>query len=139
MDAQAIRKRSAVDCLSTLRTWIGRAAARRDDGAVAKLRAIEARMVVAAGLRPAPSWPAPDGYRHEAVEEGDDWRVVDPAEMRACRMMRCETMLPAVAKLFREGKRSSWWYYCPAHMYGRWVEGGKVMGWRVVPDAKGTT
>lgn len=24
------------------------------------------------------------------------------------------------------------WDYCADHMYGRWIEDGKVMGWRLV-------
>jgi hypothetical protein len=22
-----------------------------------------------------------------------------------------------------------WWFYCPEHMYGRWIEDGRVMEW----------
>lgn len=26
-----------------------------------------------------------------------------------------------------------WWAYCPEHMYGRWVEDGKVWTWMLRP------
>ena len=48
---------------------------------------------------------------------------------------------PAVAELNRGrhnwqfGKRTdSWWAYCAEHMYGRWIEDGRVMNWVVVKN-----
>lgn len=43
---------------------------------------------------------------------------------------------PAIAELnrARHGKPDNWWAYCAEHMFGRWVEDGRVWQWRVVPE-----
>lgn len=76
-----------------------------------------------------------------------DW-TLDPAVVDGwqCRRggwrgrTRCPN--PAVAALMRptyryldpmdlSGRRRVPWRYCGAHLYGRWVEDGTVMGWVV--------
>lgn len=84
--------------------------------------------------RPAPSWEAPEGHEHIAVEEGPDWQ---PDTTRRCRY----TIGPghracgrqSTVALLRGSSRKSWWGYCglPGHAYGRWAEDGKVMHWIV--------
>jgi len=91
--------------------------------------------------RPAPR-PAPEGFHYEAVEQ-DDW-TTDPAIVgdRACRMKQGKHAVcgkHAVAALNRgrwQGNKrgESFWHYCAEHLYGRWIEDGKVMGWRLVKD-----
>lgn len=91
-------------------------------------------------VRPEPSFDPIDGYHVEAVPEGDSeyLRWVTPAVGAG----RCRyTIGPGhkvcgaapVATLFRGGKRQPW-DYCAKHMYGRWVEDGRVMHWRRVKD-----
>jgi hypothetical protein len=75
------------------------------------------------------------GYRHVAVEAGPEWRIADAGDHH-CSQGFCDE--PAVAVLMREtatGLRR--WRCCdlPAHLYGRWIEGGKVYEWRLVADA----
>jgi len=75
------------------------------------------------------------GYHYVAVEAGPEWRIAD-ADDRLCSQCR----RPAVAVLLRPGKRGERpkrWRCCddPRHLYGRWVENGKVMQWRLVADA----
>lgn len=49
-----------------------------------------------------------------------DWRVLATGQFKPCRCGRCRQ--PAVAELFRKGrKRSGWWAYCPEHLYGRQI------------------
>lgn len=86
-------------------------------------------------VRPAPWAPPPEGHHYEAVEQ-DDWATPAVGAGR-CRYGGGGTNKacgrPAVATLFRRGKP---WDYCGEreHMYGCWVEDGKVMGWRLVED-----
>lgn len=86
--------------------------------------------------RPAPSWEAPVGYVHESMV-APKWRLV--VGEKRCRYgvgprhVYCGR--PAVAETDRSHRpdRENWWAYCPDHLYGRWVEDGRVLQWRVVP------
>jgi hypothetical protein len=84
--------------------------------------------------RPTPGWEAPPGTVH-APMVADKWRLV--AREKRCRRQAagesgCKT--PAVAELNRSRRDGeNWWAYCPDHMYGRWIEDGRVLQWRVVP------
>lgn len=92
--------------------------------------------------RPIHRDPAPDGFAYEAVEAGPEWTLNnDGKPCDCCRCRRCKA--PAAAVLYRKaryrsGVRSIPWRYCSEHMYGRWIEGGKVMQWRLVPVAAGS-
>lgn len=94
---------------------------------------------MATTTHPARPNETPEGYRWEAVEEGPEWRVVHLRwKWPLCRTKGCRD--GAAAELNRgrrspqgQGRVDSWWAYCPEHMYGRWVEDGRVMGWRLVP------
>jgi hypothetical protein len=83
-------------------------------------------------VRPAPTWEAPPGYVHEPMLD-PSWRVVTGE--RQCRQARNACGAPAVAEFNRgrRGRTDDWWAYCPDHMYGRWIEDGRVCCWRVVP------
>ena len=90
--------------------------------------------------RPVPNREVPEGYELVAVEAGPDWRTEtgrrcrrqSGASHRACHQ-------PAVAALNRSRQKHvrgtgyvtvpEWWPYCPEHLYGRWIEDGKVMHW----------
>jgi len=84
--------------------------------------------------RPEPGREAPTGFHFEAVEQGDEWATELQSEY-LCRYTvgpghkTCRRR--AVVKLRRRGR---WWRYCELHLYGRWIEGTKVMGWRLVKD-----
>lgn len=85
-------------------------------------------------VRPTPwAWPV-EGHHFEAVEQAD-WTVPSIGAGR-CRYGVPSCKQPAVASLMRSNGRggTSPWDYCGEHMYGRWVEDGKVMGWRLVKD-----
>lgn len=88
---------------------------------------------------------SPD-LRWEA-REAPDW-TTDPADMvgvSACRRFaryRSGCPNPVAAVLYRPRRRSTpdgrfagtrpaRWGYCVDHMYGRWIEAGKVMEWVV--------
>jgi len=81
----------------------------------------------------------PDGYRFEPVaEDATKLRIVSTEQV--CRMPGCNRR--AVAELNRgyrtkHGRVDSWWAYCEYHLYGRWIEGGHVLHWRLVPIADG--
>ena len=83
--------------------------------------------------------PPPNGYRWEWVEEPpDEWRLATPGEMidRHCRRPGCRRD-PAVAlRRWTHSKRglrfSTWWLYCSWHMYGRRLEGGRILRRRAV-------
>lgn len=83
-----------------------------------------------------------DGFHFEAVEAGPSWATPSVGAGR-CRagagagVGACGA--PTVATLFRNTfHRGTWelrpWDYCAEHLYGRWIEDGKVMGWRLVKD-----
>lgn len=95
--------------------------------------------------RPEPVYgPPPEGFRWAAHPAGPDWRTETE---RQCRRMhgtvrgRTRCTRQAVAALNRPRRVSwrnpvvidSWWAYCPDHMYGRWVEDGRVMEYRAEP------
>jgi hypothetical protein len=85
--------------------------------------------------RPATPLSVHPGYHYEAVEEDRDWRA-PPVGAGRCRWMekRICCKRPAVATLMR-GSKPRAWDYCERHLYGRWIEDGKVMSWRLAPDA----
>jgi hypothetical protein len=91
--------------------------------------------------RPAPPREAPEGQQYVAVEDrfGPGWRLVTGKRCRFARYHLPACGQPAVAELDRGRRagREKWWAYCPAHLYGRWVEDGKVMCW-VVRERPGT-
>jgi len=66
-----------------------------------------------------------------------DWRVLARDDYKTCRMRGCDRS--GVAELNRgirtsRGKVDSWWAYCSEHLYGRRVEGDRVLV-RVHPDS----
>jgi hypothetical protein len=75
----------------------------------------------------------PDGFELVAVPD-EDWRIEVGRECvrqlaghRVCRA-------PSVAslnrgKMTRHGLVPAWWPYCPAHLYSRWIEDGRVWHW----------
>ena len=91
--------------------------------------------------------PVPEGCELVAVPD-KDWRLVTG---RRCRMRGGNASAcgkPGVAELDR-GRRvrygsgiirqPSWWPYCIDHLYGRWLDDGKVMMWilREIPASQG--
>lgn len=77
----------------------------------------------------------------EVAAQDEDWRVLDPmAAARPCRYggnKPCRR--PAVAETdrgrwFWARRRPNWWAYCEQHLYGRWIEGGRVMEWKHEDD-----
>lgn len=85
--------------------------------------------------RPEP-WENPDPERchFEAVpEDVDRWKISDVGRCRFT-VDRRACGAPSVAALRRGSRRPSWWHYCAEHLYGRWIEGGRVMTWRLVKN-----
>lgn len=90
--------------------------------------------------RPAPTWEAPEGYEHVAVEH-EGWRLVTGKRCRLQQHGRKACGQPSVAELNRGRYRSmargdyrridQWWAYCGEHLYANWIEDGKVMHWIV--------
>ena len=87
--------------------------------------------------RPPDTREVPEGYHLAAAPEtpgnGLPWRLDDT---RHCRYMdggrSCGK--PSAAAVLRGTVRKSWWGYCPDHMFGRWIEDGKVMHWILEAD-----
>jgi hypothetical protein len=82
----------------------------------------------------------PPGH-HLAKTVDPDWRICGrPRKCRANAGYRRKACgAPAVAELFRKygawwSNEGSWWAYCAQHMYGRWIEGERVMQSIVVCD-----
>lgn len=82
-----------------------------------------------------PTTPVSDlaGFEWMA-EPRSGWRTIGLADSHKRCRRRCGRL--AVAELNRPTwnprtgqNRASWWAYCADHMYGRWVEDGRVMGW----------
>jgi hypothetical protein len=66
------------------------------------------------------------------VEAGPDWRLETG---RRCRWgggyRRPACGKPSAAALLRAhaGTSGRWWAYCESHLYGRWIEDGRIMHW----------
>lgn len=80
-------------------------------------------------LPPEVPFDAIGSHHWEAIED-EEW-VARPFSVR-CRYRHCENA-PA-ATLFR-GKRKLPYTYCAEHMYGRWVQDGRVFDWRLRANA----
>jgi hypothetical protein len=85
-------------------------------------------------VRPDPPRYDGQGFHYEAFEETRGW-TCPPIGAGRCRWMtgRRACQRPAVATLMR-GLKPRAWDYCEDHLYGRWIEAGKVMSWRLVKD-----
>lgn len=86
--------------------------------------------------RPEPH-EAPDGFEYVAVPDAH-WRIASGKRCRASGQRgrsRCPN--DCVAELNRSGWRDGaaprWWAYCSEHMYGRWIEDGKVVHYVLRP------
>lgn len=101
-----------------------------------RLAATEARRIRRRNeKRPAPSGEAPEGYEWVASDEDSflEWKVPAVSSL-GCRFTekRITCGKPAAATLFRGSKTGTRPYnYCADHLYGRWIENGKVMHWRL--------
>lgn len=87
---------------------------------------------------PVPDREAPEGFEWVAVED-DSWRL---AQGKRCRWgggyhhKACGR--PCAAEMMRcwgGGTRMVPWAYCEQHLYGRWIENGKIMHW--IPRERG--
>lgn len=89
--------------------------------------------------RPAPpDWKRAEGYEWAVVADDGplSWRPATTYEQRhkRCRHSpKAPCIKQPVAALHRGayGPRPTWWFYCADHMYGRWIEDGHVVSWRV--------
>lgn len=86
--------------------------------------------------RPEPPPREHDGFRWEAVPD-EGWLCPAIGSGR-CRWIEGERSCGrhAVATLLRGTTRKPW-DYCERHLYGRWLEGGRIMHWRLVQDTPG--
>ncbi len=62
--------------------------------------------------------------------EDPSWRVLPAGHGKWCRFGKCSR--PAVAALWRAMRRRGpagglWWPYCDLHLYGRRIQGDKVL------------
>jgi hypothetical protein len=90
-------------------------------------------------LLAAENWgPVPDGFELAAAAS-EDWRV-ETGKLCARKVHRTTCRKPSAAELNRPHTRLSpfkdgsftvdaWWPYCLEHLYGNWIEQGKVMHW----------
>jgi hypothetical protein len=84
-------------------------------------------------LLAAESREVPDGFELAAVPDGD-WRVEPgkPCTRRLKGNLVCRKPSAASVnrgKMTRRGLVPAWWPHCPAHLYNRWIEGGRVWRW----------
>lgn len=91
--------------------------------------------------RPDPTMAAPEGFHWEPSIAHDGWRVLPPGKEKRCRYSvgprHTSCKQPAVAELNRgHGGKPRWWAYCgdSQHLFGRWIEDGQVMQWKLVED-----
>jgi hypothetical protein len=80
-------------------------------------------------------WP-PEPFKpyegwHWEVHPANGWRLVTGKRCRAGASPSQKACgRPSVAEL----DRGTWWAYCEQHLYGKWVEGGRVVGWALRPN-----
>lgn len=84
--------------------------------------------------RPTPWALPPDGFHFEVAEQGE-W-VIPAVGAGRCRYGKPACKKPAAASMMRThhtkyGSQNVPWDYCADHLYGRWIEDGKVVGWRL--------
>lgn len=86
--------------------------------------------------RPPEPHPAPEGYRWQArPEHGLSFRLASGGR---CRQRGCVgTVVAELHRRHRGRPQGQWWRYCAVHLFGRWVEGGAVWGWHLVPEDGG--
>ena len=83
--------------------------------------------------RPPVPYPASRGQRWEAVpDDSFYWRVEPRRTQRRCRQPACGVKAVVAMLRGRLGTNGYLWGCCNRHMYGRWVEAGKVWYWRQV-------
>lgn len=97
------------------------------------------------GQRPAPGWDPPEGCELAAVPD-TTWIAWSGYRCRwgaGPRRKACGEPTVAAMRRSRYNSRTgktgtTWWAYCAAHLYGRWVEDGVVMHWiaREIPPAR---
>jgi len=96
---------------------------------------------VTARMLAAESRQVPEGFRLVAVPD-TAWRLVTGKRCRMRGGSKPACAQPSVAELdrsaWRRGEhRSNWWAYCPDHLYGRFIEDGRVMCWILKADDDG--
>lgn len=72
------------------------------------------------------------GYEWVVVPDLD-WVLVNGAGYRCRHSTRRPCPNVPVAGLRRGRYSRQLWRYCDRHLYGRWIENGKVVGWRLRP------
>jgi hypothetical protein len=83
-----------------------------------------------------PGSPPPGHHWEAVVESGDSWQIWRGGK---CRFIEASKQCgkPPVAAFLRGTAQKLWWPYCEDHLYGRWVEDGLVMHWKLVEDDGG--
>lgn len=75
---------------------------------------------------------------HWEVRPAANWRLDPGRKCRTSVAHPCgKPSAAALARTYhRTGKPDStvWWAYCEDHMYGRWIEDGRVVQWIRVED-----
>lgn len=91
--------------------------------------------------RPEPPGPAPEGQHWTAVPAGSRWSASGPD--KRCRFRGTSEHAcgePATVVVTRGIGRPIDWNYCAAdalEQYGVWLEGDKVMTWKLQDDPAG--
>lgn len=80
-------------------------------------------------------YPAPEFHHWEAVDAGPEWRAAEGLELQRLRCRhstaaRCPR--PVELILYRGARVRTRWAYCAEHAFGRWVEAGRVLSWRLI-------
>ena len=79
--------------------------------------------------------PVPPGYAHEghewiAQESPYPWQIFNGSRRFCVAGGGRPCNRKAVATLTRaQGKGTRKWHYCGDHLYGRWIEDGRIMEW----------
>lgn len=85
--------------------------------------------------QPKPGHRPPDGYAWAVVDDTGplEWLLATDAQADRyhCRYSTRQPCSSRVVASLQRGRSRGRHFYCAGHMYGRWIESGRIVSWRL--------